>query len=59
MSDGDTRKVDEKSLRDPARMMVPFAKFRSFELADKLWVLGGLLFLIVVINIVFSTSGTG
>ena len=29
MSDGDTRKVDEKSLKDPAKMMVPFAKFKS------------------------------
>ena len=59
MSDGDTRKVDEKSLQDPYRMMVPFAKFKSFQFADKLWVLGGLLFLIVLINIVFSGGGGG
>ncbi|WP_419842324.1 hypothetical protein [Candidatus Poriferisodalis sp.] len=57
MSDGDSRKVDEKSLQDPNRMMVPFAKFRSFGFADKLWVLGGLLFLIILINIVFSGGG--
>ena len=59
MSDGDTREIDEKSLRDPARMMVPFAKFKSFQFADKLWVLGGLLFLIVLINVVFSGGGGG
>lgn len=59
MSDGDTRKIDEKSLEDPHKMMVPFAKFKSFEFADKLWVLGGLLFLIVLINIVFSGGGGG
>lgn len=58
MSDADTRKVDGKSLEDPHKMMVPFAKFKSFEFADKLWVLGGLLFLIILINIVFS-GGTG
>lgn len=59
MSDGDTRKVDEKSLQDPYKMMVPFAKFKSFQFADKLWVLGGLLFLIILINIVFSGGGGG
>ncbi|WP_419551585.1 hypothetical protein [Candidatus Poriferisodalis sp.] len=59
MSDADTRKVDETSLQDPSKMMVPFAKFKSFQFADKLWVLGGLLFLIVLINIVFSGGGGG
>ena len=59
MSDGDTRKIDEKSLRDPARMMVPFAKFKSFQRSDQIWVLGGLLFLIVLINVVFSGGGAG
>ncbi len=59
MSDGDTRKVDQKSLDDPNKMMVPFAKFKSFQFADKLWVLGGLLFLIILINVVFSGGGGG
>lgn len=58
MSDADTRKVDGKAIEDPNKMMVPFAKFKSFQFADKLWVLGGLLFLIILINIVFS-GGTG
>ncbi len=59
MSDADTRKVDGKAIEDPHKMMVPFAKFKSFEFADKLWVLGGLLFLIILINIVFSGGGSG
>lgn len=57
MSDGDTRKVDGKSMEDPYKMMIPFEKFKSFQFADKLWVLGGLLFLIILINIVFSGGG--
>lgn len=59
MSDGDTRKIDETSLKDPAKMMVPFAKFKSFQRSDKIWVLGGLLFLVILINVVFSQGGGG
>ncbi len=58
-SNADTRKVDGKALEDPYKMMVPFAKFKSFQFADKLWVLAGLLFLIVLINVVFSGGGGG
>ena len=59
MSDGDTRKIDGKALDDPAKMMMPLAKFRSFRRADQIWVLGAVVFLIVLINIVFSSGGGG
>ena len=59
MSDGDTRNVNEKSLQDPSKMMAPLAKFRSFQRSDQIWVIGGLLFLIVLINIVFAGGGGG
>ena len=58
MSDGDTRKVDEKSLKDPGKMMVPFAKFKSFQRSDQIWVICGILFLIILMNVVFY-DGTG
>ncbi len=56
MSDGDTRKVDERALRDPNSQWAPFAKFKSFKRADQMWAIGGLIFLIIIINIVFATG---
>ncbi|WP_419921803.1 hypothetical protein [Candidatus Poriferisodalis sp.] len=58
MSDGDTRKIDKKSLKDPAGMMVPLAKFRSFQRSDQIWVIGGILFLIILMNVVFYGGPT-
>lgn len=57
MSDGDTRKVNEKAFTDPSQMMMPFAKFRSFKRADQIWSLAGILFLIVLLNVVFYKGG--
>ena len=53
---GDTRKVNQAAFRDPNAMFVPLEKFRSFTRADRLWVLGGLVFLIILLNLVFGTG---
>ena len=57
MSDGDTRKVNEKVLKDPNAQWKPFEKFRSFERIDQIWVFIGLGILIVTLNIVFGLGG--
>ena len=57
MSDGDTRKVNEKVLKDPNAQWKPFEKFRSFERIDQIWVFIGLGILIVPLNIVFGLGG--
>jgi hypothetical protein len=54
MSDGDTRKVNEQVLKDPAEMWKPLEKFRSFQRADQIWVFIGLGLLILTLNIVFG-----
>ena len=57
MSDGDTRKVNEKVLKDPGAQWKPMEKFRSFERADQIWVLIGIGLLILTLNIVFGFGG--
>ncbi len=57
MSDGDTRKVNEKVLKDPAAQWKPMEKFRSFERIDQIWVLIGIGLLILTLNIVFGFGG--
>jgi len=57
MSDGDTRKVNEKVLKDPAEMWRPLEKFRSFERIDQIWVFIGLGLLILTLNLVFGFGG--
>jgi len=57
MSDGDTRKVNEKVLKDPNAQWKPFEKFRSFERIDQIWVFIGLGILIVTLNLVFGLGG--
>jgi len=36
MSDGDTRKVNEKVLKDPGAQWRPMEKFRSFQRSDQI-----------------------
>jgi len=57
MSDGDTRKVNEKVLKDPNAQWRPMEKFRSFQRADQIWVFIGLGLLILTLNIVFGFGG--
>tara|TARA_B100001750_G_C15284636_1_gene484208 strand:+ start:369 stop:590 length:222 start_codon:yes stop_codon:yes gene_type:complete len=59
MSDGDTRKVNEKVLKDPAAQWKPMEKFRSFERADQIWVFIGIGLLILTLNIVFGFGNSG
>jgi hypothetical protein len=57
MSDGDTRKVNEKALKDPGEQWRPMAKFKSFQKNDQIWVLVGIGLLILTMNIVFGLGG--
>ena len=57
MSDGDTRKVNEKVLKDPGAQWRPMEKFRSFQRSDQIWVFIGLGLLILTLNIVFGFGG--
>ena len=57
MSDGDTRKVNEKVLKDPHAQWKPLEKFRSFERIDQIWVFIGIGLLILTLNIVFGLGG--
>jgi hypothetical protein len=57
MSYGDTRKVNEGVLKDPAEMWRPLEKFRSFQRADQIWVFIGLGLIILTLNIVFGFGG--
>lgn len=59
MSDGDTRQANEQVLNDPNKMWVPFAKFKSFQRSDKIWVFAGLLFLVILLNVVFYEGSAG
>ena len=54
MSDGDTREVNDKVMNDRRKLMVPGALFKSFSRSDQIWVVGAIIFLIVLINIVFA-----
>ncbi len=56
MSDGDTRKPNKEALKDPRSMWAPLGKFKSFKRADQIWVIGAMVFLIVLINVVFSNG---
>ncbi len=57
MSDGDTRKVNEKALKDPNAQWVPLEKFKGFSKSDQIWVLVGLAVLIIILNVAFGTGG--
>jgi len=54
MSDGDTRKVNEKALKDPGEQWRPMSKFKSFQKNDQIWVFVGLGLLILAMNLVFG-----
>ena len=54
MADGDTRKVNEKVLKDPNAKWKPMEQFRGFEKTDQIWVLVGIGLLILTMNIVFG-----
>ena len=54
MSDGDTRKVNEKVLKDPNAKWKPMEQFRGCEKTDQIWVLVGIGLLILTMNIVFG-----
>ena len=54
MSDGDTRKVNEKVLKDPNAKWKPMEQYRGFEKTDKIWVLVCIGMMIMKKNIVFG-----
>ncbi len=53
-NDGDTRKVNESVLKDPAAKWIPMEQFRSFSRADQIWVIIGLAILVITLNLVFG-----
>jgi hypothetical protein len=50
----DTRAVNKSAMEDPADKMRPGHPWMGFSVPDKIWSLGFIIMLIVVINIVFA-----
>jgi hypothetical protein len=50
----DTRAVNKAVMEDPADKMRPGYPWMGFSVSDKIWSLGFIIMLIVVINIVFA-----
>lgn len=48
---GDTRSVDSKSLEDPRKRMAPGHPWLDFKLSDKLWSLGAIIALMLLIAV--------
>lgn len=52
---GDTRSIDGKILEDPRKRWAPGHPWLDFKLSDKLWSLGAIIALMLLIAIVGAT----